>query len=154
MIKVSSSAVPQLWRARGSPIPALIVLAFGIGANTAVFSLFHTFFCTPPAYAKPAELVQVFSQDKKSPKTYRGFSYPTYQDIRVQNSVFTDTMAYNLALVGIGQKGDTRRAFGAIVSSNYFSVLGVPLAQGRAFLPDEETPGRDDAAAIVSYNYW
>src|SRR5213080_530894 len=154
MIHDFKFAVRQLLKAPGFTIAALIVLALGIGANTAVFSLVHTLFFAPPAYARPAELVQVFSQDKKSPKTYRGFSYPTYQDIRVQNSVFTDTMAYNLALVGIGQKGDTRRAFGAIVSSNYFSVLGVPLAQGRTFLPDEETPGRGAAVAIVSYAYW
>ncbi|PYK62422.1 MAG: ABC transporter permease, partial [Verrucomicrobia bacterium] len=147
MIQDFRFAVRQLLKAPGFTVAALIVLALGIGANTAVFSLVHTLFFAPPAYARPAELVQVFSQDKKSPKTYRGFSYPTYQDIRVQNSVFTDTMAYNLALVGIGQKGDTRRAFGAIVSSNYFSVLGVPLAQGRAFLPDEEIPGR--GAAVV-----
>src|SRR5438046_3289946 len=154
MIHDFKFAVRQLLKAPGFTSAALIVLALGIGANTAVFSLVHTLFFAPPAYAKPSELVQVFSRDKKSPKTYRGFSFPTYQDIRAQNGVFTDTMAYNLALVGIGQKGDTRRAFGAIVSSNYFSVLGVPLAQGRTFLPDEETPGRRAAVAIVSYAYW
>jgi len=154
MIQDFKFAMRQLLKAPGFTIAAVIVLALGIGANTAVFSLVHTLFFALPAYVKPSELVQVFSQDKKSPKTYRGFSYPTYQDIRAQNSVFTDTMAYNLALVGIGQKGDTRRAFGAIVSSNYFSVLGVPLAQGRTFLPDEETPGSSAAVAIISYAYW
>jgi predicted permease len=147
-------AVRQLFKAPGFTIAAVIVLALGIGANTAVFSLVYTLFFAPPAYANPTELVQVFSQDKKNPKTYRGFSYPTYRDIREQNTVFTDVMAYNLALVGIGQAGDTRRAFAALVSSNYFSVLGVPLEQGRAFLPDEETPGRAANVAIVSYAYW
>src|SRR5436305_3865273 len=63
-------------------------------------------------------------------------------------------MAFNLALIGLGQKGDTRRTFAAVVSSNYFSVLGVPLARGRAFLPEEETPGRNAPVAIVSYSYW
>src|SRR5437016_10041939 len=63
-------------------------------------------------------------------------------------------MSFNLSLIGLGQKGDTRRAFAAIVSSNYFSVLGVPLARGRAFLPEEETPGRDMLVVIVSYSYW
>ena len=128
--------------------------ALGIGVNTAVFSLVNTLFFAPPAYAKPHEMVQLFSQDKKDPKKFRGFSYPTYLDIREQNTVFSDAMSFNLALVGIGQKGDTRRAFGAIVSSNYFSVLGVPLARGRAFLPEEETPGRNAPVAIVSYSYW
>ncbi len=54
-------------------------------------------------------MVQLFSQDKKNPKTFRGFSYPTYLDIRAQNTVFTDVTCFNLALVGLGQKGDTRR---------------------------------------------
>src|SRR5947209_3827442 len=49
---------------------------------------------------------------------------------------------------------DFRLAFGAVVSSNYFSVLGVPLTRGRAFLPEEETPGRNAPVAIVSYSYW
>jgi predicted permease len=147
-------AVRQLVKAPGFTISAVIVLALGIGANTAVFSLVHTMFFAPPGYARPAELVQVFSQDKKNPQTYRGFSYPTYRDIREQNSVFTDAMAYNLAMIGLGQKGDTRRTFGAMVTSNYFSVLGVPLARGRTFLPEEETPGRNAPVAIVSYAYW
>src|SRR5438034_4435629 len=99
-------------------------------------------------------MVQLFSQDKKDPKKFRGFSYPTYRDIHEQNTVFSDVMGFNLALVGLGQKGDTRRAFSSIVTSNYFSVLGVPLARGRAFLPEEETPGHNAPVAIVSYSYW
>jgi predicted permease len=154
MIQDFKFAVRQLVKAPGFTLAAVMVLALGIGANTAVFSLVHTLLFKPPEYAQPNQVVQVFSQDKKSPKIYKGFSYPTFRDVREQNSVFTDAMAYNLALVGIGQKGDTRRAFSAIVSSNYFSVLGVPLAQGRAFLPDEETPGKSAPVAIVSYPYW
>src|ERR1700694_4163321 len=147
-------AVRQLWKAPGFTIAAVLVLTLGIGANTAVFSLVHTMLFAPPGYARPAELVQVFSQDTKNPKTYRGFSYPTYRDIREQNKVFNDAMAYNLAMIGLGQKGDTRRTFSAIVSSNYFSVLGVSLARGRTFLPQEETLGRNAPVAIVSYAYW
>ncbi|MDP9186480.1 MAG: ABC transporter permease, partial [Verrucomicrobiota bacterium] len=77
-----------------------------------------------------------------------------YLDVREQNTVFSDVMGFNLAFIGLGQKGDTRRAFSAVITSNYFSVLGVPLARGRAFLPEEETPGRNAPVAIVSYRYW
>src|SRR5437588_133206 len=145
-------AFRQLIKAPGFTFAAVLVLALGIGANTAVFSLVNTLFFAPPAYAKPHEMLQIFSQDKKDPKKFRGFSYPTYRDIREQNTVFSDAMAFNLALIGLGQKGDTRRAFASVVSSNYFSVLGVPLARGRAFLPEEET--RNAPVAIVSYSYW
>jgi len=154
MIQDLKFAIRQLIKAPGFTAAAVIVLALGIGANTAVFSLVHTMFFAPPPYAKAQEVVQIFSQDKKNPKTYRGFSYPTYQDIRAQNTVFTDVMSYNLAMIGLGQKGDTRRTFGGIVSSNYFSVLGIPLARGRTFTPEEEALGRNTPVAIVSYAYW
>jgi predicted permease len=154
MIQDLKFALRQLYKAPGFTAAAVIVLALGIGANTAVFSLVHTMFFAPPPYAKAQEVVQVFSQDKKNPKTYRGFSYPTYADIRAQNTVFADVMSYNLAMIGLGQKGDTRRTFGAIVSSNYFSVLGVPLARGRSFTAEEEALGRNTPVAIVSYAYW
>ena len=154
MIQDLKFAGRQLLKAPGFTIAAVIVLALGIGANTAIFSLVDTMLFQPPGYAKPAEIVQVFSQNKKNPKTFRGFSYPTYRDIREQNTVFSDILAHNLAMIGLGQKGETRRAFAATVSSNYFSVLGVSPAQGRAFTAEEETPGRAAAVAIVSHNYW
>ena len=154
MIQDFKFAFRQLFKAPAFTFAAVTVLALGIGVNTAVFSLVNTLFFASPAYVKPHEMVQLFSQDKKDPKKFRGFSYPTYVDVREQNTVFTDVMSFNLALIGIGQKGDTRRAFAGIVSSNYFSVLGVPVARGRAFVPEEETPGRNVQVAIVSYSYW
>ena len=154
MIQDFRFAFRQLIKAPGFTIAAVLVLALGIGANTAVFSLVNTLFFAPPRYAQPHEMVQVFSQDRKDPKKFRGFSYPTFLDIRNQNTVFSDAMGFNLALVGLGQKGDTRRAFSAVVTSNYFSVLGVPVTRGRAFLPEEEIPGRNAPVAIVSYSYW
>ena len=143
MIQDFKFAFRQLFKAPAFTIAAATVLALGIGVNTAVFTLVNTLFFAPPAYAKPHEMVQLFSQDKKDPQKFRGFSYPTYVDVREQNTVFTDVMSFNLALIGIGQKGDTRRAFAGIVSSNYFSVLGVPVARGRAFVPEEERPGHN-----------
>ena len=154
MLRDLKFALRQLTKAPGFTVTAVIVLALGIGANTAVFSLVHTLFFKPPAYARPNEMVQVFSQNTKNPKSYRMFSYPTYRDLKEQNTVFTDAMAYQLSLVGLGKPGETRRTFAALVSSNYFSVMGVPLARGRAFLPEEETPGRTAAVAIVSYAHW
>jgi len=147
-------AFRQLVKARAFTAAAVIVLALGIGANTAIFSLVNAMLFQPPHYPNPTEVVQVFSQDKKNPKTFRGFSYPTYLDIREQNTVFSGVMAHNLAMVGVGEKGSTRRAFTDVVSSNYFSVMGVMPLQGRAFTADEETPDRNSQVAIVSYNYW
>lgn len=147
-------ALRQLLKARGFTFAAVTVLAFGIGANTAIFSLLDTMLFKPPAYAKADEIVQLFSQNKKDPKKFRAFSYPTYVDVRDQNTVFSGIMAHNLSMVGLGEKGNTRRTFADMVSANYFSVLGVTPIAGRTFLAEEEKPGANAAVAIVSYSYW
>jgi len=147
-------ALRQLRKSPGFTIAAVVVLGLGIGANTAIFGLLNTMLYRPPAYAEPHQVVQLFSQDKKNPKTFRGFSYPAYVDIRKQNGVFSGVMAHNLAMVGIGDRTTTRRTFADLVSSNYFSVLGVVPVQGRTFMPEEEKPGTNAAVAIVSYSYW
>ncbi len=147
-------ALRQLFKSPGFTAAAVLVLALGIGANTAIFSLVHTMLFAPPGYARPNELVQLFSQDTKNPKTFRAFSYPTYKDIRDQSPVFSGLAAHNVAMVGIGEKGNTRRAFAAIVSANYFSVLGVAPIKGRTFMDAEETPGHAASVAVVSYGYW
>ncbi len=147
-------AFRQLVKARAFTAAAVLVLALGIGANAAIFSLMNTLLFQPPHYANASEVVQVFSQDKKNPKTFRGFSYPTYLDIRDRNTVFSGLMAHNLAMVGVGDQGSTRRAFTDVVSANFFSVMGVMPTQGRSFRAEEETPGRNSSVAIVSHNYW
>ncbi|HZE58137.1 MAG TPA: ABC transporter permease [Chthoniobacterales bacterium] len=147
-------AVRQLWKAPGFTIAAVLVLTLGIGANTAVFSLVNTMLFAPPGYARPDELVQVFSQDTKNPKSFREFSYPTLNDIREQNSVFSGVAGFNVGMIGIGEKNNTRRVFTSLVSANYFEVLGVAPALGRVFTLEEEQPGHAASVAIVSYGYW
>jgi predicted permease len=154
MINDFRFAFRQLWKSPGFTIAAVTVLALGIGVNTAIFSLVNVMVFQPPAYKQPAEIVQLFSQDKKDPKSFRTFSYPTYSDIRDQNTVFSGLLAHDDSVVGIGEKGNFRRAVVDIVSSNYFSVLGVLPAYGRAFLPEEEKPAAGVRVAVVSYSYW
>jgi len=154
MINDFRFAFRQLWKAPGFAIAAVAVLALGIGVNTAIFSLVNAMLFAPPSYQQPAQIVQVFSQDTKNPQSFTAFSYPTYCDIRDQNTVFSGVMAHNTTVVGIGEKGNTRRTMGDLVSSNYFAVLGVAPAYGRAFLPEEEKPGRGERVAIVSYGFW
>jgi predicted permease len=154
MIQDFRFAFRQLWKAPGFTIAAVAVLALGIGVNTAIFSLVNVMVFQPPAYQRPGEIVQLFSQDKKDPKNFRAFSYPTYRDIRDQNTVFSGLLAHNDSVVGLGEKGNFRRAVVDIVSSNYFSVLGVAPASGRSFLPEEEKPGAGQRVAVVSYSYW
>jgi len=130
------------------------VLALGMGANSAVFSLINAFLLKPLHIEKPEQLVGLYSRDTKHPDTYRGFSYPNYVDIRDHNPVFSSLMAYSMAMVGIEEGNSTRRSFSAVVSSNFFSTLGVSMARGRAFLPEEEKPASGALAAVIAYPYW
>jgi predicted permease len=137
----------------GFTAAAVLVLALGIGANSAVFSLVNAFVLKPLHLQNPGELTGLYSRDQKHPDTYRAFSYPNYVDIRDHNQAFASLAAMNLAMVGIQEGDNTRRKFGAVVSSNYFSTLGVKLLKGRTFLPEEEKPG-EELTAIVSYLFW
>jgi len=118
---------------------AVAVLALGIGANTAIFSLVNAFLLKPLLIQRPEQIVGVYSRDARNPGTFRAFSYPNYLDLRERNPVFTSLTAYNLTMVGLAEGDITRRVFAAVISSNYFATLGVPLWQGRAFTSSRGT---------------
>ena len=142
-----------LRRTPGFTAVAVLVLALGIGANTAMFSLVNALLLKPMP-GRVGELVGVFNRDRTKPDSYRGFSYPAYADLRDHNGVFDGLMAHTLALVGVREGDATRRTFAAVVSSNYFTTLGVPLAAGRAFSAAEERPGAAIPVAIASNALW
>ena len=133
---------------------AIAVLALGIGANTAVFSVVRELLFSPRPYPEPDRIVQIYSQDTKNPRRFRGFSYPTYRDIRDQCPAFSGIFAHTVAMIGVGEGEGTRRTFAGIISANYFSTLGVNLVRGRAFLPEEEKPGSAAPVVIASHLFW
>ena len=146
-------SIRLLRRTPGFTAVAVLVLGLGIGANTAVFSIVNALLLKPMP-GRVGELVGVFNKDKTKPDSYRGFSYAAYTDLRDGNDVFDSLMAHTFALVGIREGDSTRRTFGAVVSSNYFTTLGVPLAAGRMFSTDEERPGATIPVAIASDALW
>jgi predicted permease len=137
----------------GFTVAAVLVLALGIGANSAVFSLIDAFLLKPLAVQKPEELTGLFSRDTRHPGAYRAFSYPNYVDIRDNNHAFASLAALNMALVGIQENDHTRQTLATVVSSNYFSTLGVTMFQGRTFQAEGEKPG-GELSAIVTYPFW
>ena len=146
-------SVRLLRRTPGFTAVAVLVLALGIGANTSVFSIVNALLLKPMP-GRIAELVGVFNQDRTKPDSFRGFSYPVYTDLRDHNEVFESLMAHTLSLVGIREGDSTRRTFAAVVSSNYFTTLGVQLAAGRPFSAEEERPGAGIPVAIASDALW
>src|SRR5262245_46077236 len=131
---------------------AVLVLAVGIGANTAMFGMVNEIFLRL-LWGGESEVVGVYSRDRTVPDSYRAFSYPNYVDIR-DSRVFQSVLAQSFAVVGTLAGDGTRRMLATVISSNYFDTLGVRLAAGRPFTSDEERLGSRPAVAIATYAAW
>jgi predicted permease len=131
---------------------AVLVLALGIGANTAVFTIVNAMLLRPIPSDGPG-IVGVYSRDVSRPDQYQAFSWSAYETARGAGEVFDSVMAQTMTMVGIGEGDRTRRSFVGVISANYFSTLGVHLAAGRAFTPEEERPGADVPVVIASHQY-
>lgn len=125
---------------------AVVVLALGIGMNSAMFNLADLLLVRPVQVAAPDRVVALYARNLERPNSWRGFSYAEYREIREQSRALADVAAFTMDVVGLGERDDTRRAFVAYVSAEYFRTLGVLPARGRAFSAAEE---RDPGAAVV-----
>jgi predicted permease len=134
---------------------AILILAIGVGANAAVFSLINAALLRPaiPGMRHDA-LVGVYAGDRTRPDFFRLFSYDEYLALRDRSATFAGLLAEGWLRAGITENGRTEPLEPMFVSSNYFSVLKLPLALGRTFTPDEERPLSGAAVAIVSEAFW
>ncbi len=139
---------------------AVLMLALGIGVNTAIFSLTYQVLLRELPVPKPGQLVILRSPGDKPGHTSSdsdsatSFSYPLYRDLRAQSQVFSGLLARFAVPLNVAGQGSTERAAGELVSGNYFEVLGVLPALGRVFsLQDETAPGANPVA-VLSYGYW
>jgi predicted permease len=145
-----------LLKSPGFTLVAAAVLALGIGANTAMFTVVNTLLIRPLA-GRADDLVGLYSHDRTKPESFRGFAYANYADIRDGNDVFEQVMAHTFSMVGVPAGEGMRQTFVEVVSANYFDTLGAPLGAGRGFTRDEERPGaripvvivRNDHAALL-----
>ena len=146
---------------------AVLTLALGIGANTAIFTLVNAVMLKSLPVEKPEELV-LFSDAtgegtsvEDSPKTGQWwlFSYAAYDYLRNHNQSFQDISALRSGTSRLSvrqsgsQSGAAARATGQLVAGNYFSVLGVRAMRGRVLTPDDDKPNAQPAA-VVSHRYW
>ncbi len=133
---------------------AILTLALGIGANTAIFSLVNSILLRPLPVKDPAQIVILtYTRDHGLLET--GLSYPALEDLRQQpNSPFTDLIGYQFGSDGLDVDGKPYGLFTNYVTGNYFEVLGVKPAAGRLFLPTEgKVPGADPVI-VLSYSLW
>jgi predicted permease len=144
----------QLRRSPGFTSVALITLALGIGANTAIFSLIDAALLRMLPVHHPEQLVQLMSVNPSFPVN-DSFSYPSYKAFRERTQVFAGVLAFrrlhNIDLEVDGQGG---LANGQLVSGDYFSVLGVRAIAGRTIVAADEGVAGQNPVAVLGYDYW
>jgi len=154
-------ALRQLRQHPGFTAVAVLTLAVGIGANTAIFSLVDQVLLRQLPVAEPDRLVMLkfTGSDTGHTSSYGGqeqdyFSYPMYRDLRDQNSVFSGMLCMFPAQVGVQWRNTPSLANSELVSGDYFSVLGVQPALGRLFIPDDSATRGSAPLVVLSYRYW
>ncbi|HEV2396291.1 MAG TPA: ABC transporter permease [Candidatus Sulfotelmatobacter sp.] len=142
----------MLRKSPGFTAVAVLTLALGIGANTAIFSLINAVLLQPlPGIANPGQLVSLFRMQKNDPFGVNG--YPDYVDYRDRNHSFSGLAAHAAVWMDLGT-GSPERIIGDIVTGNYFPVLGVRPALGRLIVPDDDTKRDANAVVVLSYSLW
>jgi putative ABC transport system permease protein len=138
-------------------IAVIATLAVGIGANTAIFSVFNWILFRPmPGVDRPDELATVRFVPPSAPGARLVVSYRDVADLRDRMPALADLAASSALSMNVVFAGGTEaeRLDGEIVTANYFDVLGVRPQNGRRFRPDEERPGSSSPAAIISDSLW
>src|SRR5277367_4512966 len=144
----------MLMKNPGFMIVAVITLALGIGANTAIFSMVDSFLLRPLPVQDPAQIT-VLAYQLNQGNFQTQFSIADFRDVRAQSTeVFSDVFAYQFGLDGISVDGKADRIMTNYVSGNYFSALGIKPALGRFILPSGgDVPGADPVM-VIGYSYW
>jgi predicted permease len=142
-----------LLKSKGFTIAAILSLALGIGANTAIFSIVNSVFLTPLSFKEPAALVYVWATAPERGIRLTGDSLPKFRLFQEQNQVFTNAGA----IVGTSQtltgQGDPAVAQAARVTEHFFRTLGIRPQIGRDFSTEEDRPG-GPAVALLSQSFW
>jgi predicted permease len=153
-------AFRQLRKSKGFAITAILSLALGIGANTAIFTLIDAVLLRSLPVKAPHELVSVGDPSRPMALRHGGlmadiFSYPLYERLRDQNKVFSGLLASGQAgpLDMSTDGGGPERVHGRLVSGNYFEVLGVSPVLGRTFSVEDRAQGANPVI-VISYDYW
>jgi predicted permease len=146
-------AARSLRQSRGVSVTAMLALALGIGANTALFSVVDAVLLRPLPYPEPDRMVQLLLSTSQG--AFPILSVPEYASFRDQSSVFEDAAAFDMGGPGISLTGGDRpeQVNGLHVSADYFRLYGARVAIGRTFTADEDRPG-GGRAVVISDGLW
>ena len=148
-------AFRQLRRSPVFAIAAILSLALGIGATTAIFTLIDRIVLRPLPVTDPAALVALSYREHPGAFNQGSgrFSWPLYRAVRDENPVLTAFGRFRLSL-SVGEKDWTDRVEGELVTGNYFGILGIPAAIGRTFTESDDQVIGGHPLAVLSYDYW
>jgi predicted permease len=152
LIKDIRYGIRGLLKRPGFASVAIITLALGIGANTAIFSLVNTVLLRSLPVSQPSQIFSVAVRGKDD--SMSAFSYPNFVDFRDRNQVLSGLIAYRFLPLSLSRDNNNERIWGYEVSGNYFDVLGVQAVKGRTFLPEEDRTRLSHPVAVISYGCW
>ncbi len=144
----------MLMKNPGFTLIAVVTLALGIGANTAIFSVTDKLLVRSLAVKDPGQLFLINSVSVNPYFVSNAFSYPNFSDYRAQNQVFSGLLAFTTTQLEFDTDDRIERVAGEYVSGNYFDVLGVRAARGRTFSPEEDRAPGTQPVAVVSDGFW
>jgi putative ABC transport system permease protein len=153
LIKDVRYGIRMLLKNPGVTLVAIITLAFGIGANTAIFSGVSAFLLRPLSVPNATELIRPLEITEDRQVTDE-MSYPDFLDYRNQSTSFAGLAAEDMVQAAIDSENQNDVIWGQVVSANYFDVLHVTPALGRAFLPDEDKTIGANAVVVLSHSFW
>ena len=152
MRKDLSYAIRSLLKRPGFVAVAVVTLALGIGANTAIFSLVNTVLLRSLPVDQPHQIVSVAIRGKDD--SMSAFSFPNFRDFRDRNDVLSGLFVYRFVPLSLSRSGFNERIWGFEVSGNYFDVLGVNASKGRTFHQDDDNTPLANPVAVLSYESW
>ncbi len=146
-------AVRRLGQSPGFTVSAVLSLAIGIGANTAIFSLVNQIILREQPFERPEELVEIYESNPNFP--WAPFSYPDFRDVRDGTAdVFTGVAASRLVLAQVDIDGQVATVGAEAVTGNYFSLPGIPAALGRTFLAEDDVAPGAHPVVVLGHAYW
>jgi predicted permease len=143
----------MLRKSPGFTATAILTLALGIGANTAIFSMMDKVLLQNLPVRNPDELVLISTTLPRTGEN-DSFSYPMYRDIRDKSDSFSGVIAMGGAQMAVSYSGQSEHVRGRLVSGNYFDVLGVRPWIGRLFSQDDDRIPGANPIAVLSYGFW
>src|SRR5437867_9933194 len=141
-------SIRMLRKNAGFTVVAVIALALGIGATSAIFSVINAVLLRPLPFKDPAGLVRIWGKIDKAGIPKNWISQPELLDLKEQNQTFKDIAAYESGGANLSGSGDPVRVNMASVSASLFPILGIQASVGRTFLEEEDKPGNDKVVLV------